>query len=153
LEVGNTLAFDAERLSTLNIADLLMKVTKSVVIHGYSFVKALEHAIKECAALGKHTNILHITPSDVTRYVWAHRDYQPWGTRLSIQCSQCGTLNPWSVVAITVNQCEGYKIECKNTQCSKAGGRRIKPACTFQVMRPENSTIIHVGTGCSWLKI
>jgi hypothetical protein len=151
--VGNAIAFDANRLSTLNASDFLMKVTKSVVIHGFNFAQALEHALKECAVLGKHTNILHITPSRITRYVWGHKAYQPWGTRLSTQCSQCGTLDPWNIVAIKENHREGYSIQCKNTECGKVQGRRSSPAYSFKVMRPENTDLIRVGPGCAWLKM
>jgi hypothetical protein len=67
--VENAIAFDTKQLSTLNASDFLMKVIKSVVIHGFNFAQALEHALKECAVPGKHTNILHITPSYIIHYV------------------------------------------------------------------------------------
>ena len=72
----------------MNIIDLLSKVTQSVVIHTFNFTEALEQMLKENFKLGKSTNVLHFTftPDCVTKYMWAHKEYQPWGHKLPLQC-------------------------------------------------------------------
>ena len=47
LGIENTLAFDAEHLSAVNSVDILMKVIKHTIIHGYQFYDALEHALDQ----------------------------------------------------------------------------------------------------------
>ena len=59
LGVGDALAFDVKYLSTVNTVDLLMKVTKSVVIYRFEFSQALEHSLKQCTTLGRHTYLHH----------------------------------------------------------------------------------------------
>ena len=72
LGMANVLAFDTKHLATFNTADLLLKVTKSTVIHKFRFSKALEHILKS-SSLGKHTNVVHITPLSLIRYLWTHK--------------------------------------------------------------------------------
>ena len=150
------MAFDAPRLSTVNTVDILTKVTKSVVLHSYQFTSALEHTLKQCLTLGKHTNLLHFHSDSVTYYLWAHRDYQPWGKRLPLQCPQCGILNPWA--STFMKDVDGYKLECKNSNCGKVDGRRVKDRFVLQVLRPANSIIIPTGresggAASGWLKL
>ena len=64
--MGNTLAFDAKWLSTINAMHLLSSITQLVVIHGFNFTEALEHTLKESFRLGRHTNVLHFAPNCVT---------------------------------------------------------------------------------------
>lgn len=143
-------------LSTVNTVDILTKVTKSVIIHSYSFPTALEHTLKQCLTLGKHTNILHFHSDGVTYYLWAHRDYQPWGKRLPLQCPQCGILNPWALT--TIKGSNGYKVECKNVKCGEVDGRTVKDHFAFQVLRPDDSTLIPTGresggAASGWLRL
>ncbi len=151
LGVANALAFDSMSLSTVNTVDILTKVTKSVVIHSYSFTPALEHTLKQCLTLGKHTNLLHFHSDTVTYYLWAHRDYQPWGKKLPLQCPNCGILNPWA--SITVK--DGYQLNCKNPKCGEGDS---KTRFAFQVLQPVDSIIIPTGresggAASGWLKL
>lgn len=156
LGVANTLAFNAEYLSTVNTVDLLTKVTKSVVIHGFGFTEALEHSLKQCSTLGRHTGIIHFAHHTITKYLWAHRDYQPWGQTLPLQCPQCGVLDPW--VSVFVKHTQGYRLECNNKDCGKVDGRMLKEPYAFQVMCPADAIILRVGRehgGCAsgWMKL
>jgi len=134
----------------VNTVDLLTKVTKSVVIHGFDFTEALEHTLKQCSMLGKHSGIIHFTPHCITRYIWAHKDYQPWGQRLPLQCSQCGILNPWTIAYLKEQQC--YGVECKNLSCGVIGGRTLYECHSFTVAHPDGSTLLSVGKDYGWLK-
>jgi hypothetical protein len=155
LGTANALAFDATNLATVNTVDLLPQLTKSVVIHGFEFSKALDHNLKSCSSLGVHTNVVHFTPDKITMYRWAHRSYQPWGTKLSLQCRQCGALNPWGAVPYKNNNSQGYRIECRNGDCGKVDGRTEKEPWAFQVERPKDSELIVVNKAASsgWLKL
>ena len=45
LRIENTIAFDTERLSAINLVDVLMKVIKHTIIYGYQFYDMLKHAL------------------------------------------------------------------------------------------------------------
>jgi hypothetical protein len=147
--VADALAFDAPNLTTSNTVELLTKVTKSVVIHGFKFTEALEHALKQCLILGKHTAVIHITPQYVTKYLWAHKKYQPWGVKLSLQCSQCGILNPWLLAF--VGDTQAYGVECKNPCCGRDSNPQKQPKF-FTVLRPEGSILLSCNKEAGWLK-
>ncbi len=153
LGVANALAFDSMSLSTVNTVDILTKVTKSVVIHSYSFTPALEHTLKQCLTLGKHTNLLHFHSDSVTYYLWAHRDYQPWGKKLPLQCPNCGILNPWASTTMK----DGYNFNCKNLKCGEGDSKAVS-RFAFQVLRPVDSIMIPTGresggAASRWLKL
>jgi hypothetical protein len=156
LAVGNALAFDAKRLSAVNTTDLLTKVTKSVIINGFDFSPALEHALKHSPTLGRHTNVLHFSSDAVTHYIWAHKDYQPWGKTSPLQCPQCGILDPWKLTF--VKQIDGYRLECKNPGCGVVDGRRVGKMWAFIVHRPQGCKLLPAGKqsnggGSGWLKL
>ena len=60
------------------------------MIHGFDFTHSLEHVLRESTYLGMHTGIVHFSLGDqedaniskVVKYVWVHRNYQPWGVEL-----------------------------------------------------------------------
>jgi hypothetical protein len=143
-------------LSPVNTVDLFTKVTKSVVINGFDFISALEHTLKQCLTLERHTNVVHIHPSGITKYIWAHRDYQPWGKRLPLQCWECRILNPW--VSTFVKAWEGYKLECKNPSCGMIGSRRVSQCGALDVKKPEGGVLLSTGreskgSASGWLKL
>ena len=149
LGIGNALAFDAEGLSPVLALDLLTNVTKSVVIHGFGFTEALEHTLKQCLTLGKHTSIVHFKPHCVMQYVWAHKDYQPWGHTLPLQCPQCGILNPWTLVYMA----GGYDVKCKNEACRDMSSGIHGGRYSFRVDRPEDSVLVQAGKDSGWLRV
>ena len=148
--MGNTLAFDSEHLSPINTFELLSKVTKAVVIHGFSFIEGLEFGLKECLMLGRHTSVLHFAEDQVCRYVWAHQKTQPWGHPLPLQCPQCGILKPWIVVH--VSHIMGYNVGCCNKDCGTRNGLKKEEPYSFQIHRPACDRVLPAGPGCSWLK-
>jgi len=153
LGIGNALAFTAERLSTVNTADLLTKVTKSVVINGFDFSESLKFGLENSGILGRHTNVVHFTPQEVTRYIWAHKKYQPWGKPAPVQCPQCGILQAWN--SVYMSSPKGYRLECRNPKCGRAAGRE---RMAFQVLFPNGAeffkTGLESGGGISgWLKL
>ncbi|KAN0086259.1 hypothetical protein V8E55_007393 [Tylopilus felleus] len=105
----------ALHLSPVKTVKLLMNVTKSVVLHDFEFVNTLEQALKNATLLGKHSGIIHVA-SRVTKYVWSHKDYQPWGTALPLQCPQCGLLDSWDSIFVR-GGLGAYRFECKGDQC------------------------------------
>jgi hypothetical protein len=152
LGIENTVAFDAERLTTLGASDFVKDVIKSVVIHGFEFDEALkESRTMHCQALGKQTNFLHFSRTFVDKYTWAHRNIQPWGQRLLTQCPQCGILNPWMKPVHVKEGGPAYYATCKNPNCVEPGGRgqRFK----IKVERPENSDFSNCGNDAGWLRL
>jgi hypothetical protein len=147
--VENALAFDAEDFSTVNTAFLLANLTKSLVIEGFEFTSALEHSLKENTMLRKHSAVIHLAPDQVMRYVWAHKEYQPWGRKIPAQCPQCGSLNPWEMAS----QGKGvYGVECKNTDCGVVRGRNSGRPHTFQAICPAGGELLTTSGNGSWMK-
>jgi hypothetical protein len=62
------ITFDAPWLVVQHTSELLMKLTRNVVINGIQFVAALKHILQDMSELGPHTSIVHITPNTATRY-------------------------------------------------------------------------------------
>lgn len=129
-----------------------MRVTKSVVIHGFDFTHALEHVLKESAHLGMHTGVVHFSLGDqgdanvleVVKYVWAHRDYQPWGVELPMQCPQCGAVQKWASVQTRDG---GYMYECVYPRCGYDGNARRAWPHTMTVERPKGATLLKSNGG------
>ncbi|KAM6489444.1 hypothetical protein JOM56_015077 [Amanita muscaria] len=150
--IAHALAFDAPRLSPTMTAEFLMRLTKSYVINGYPFTQALEHLLPDVTELGKHTSIIHFCERDIVKYSWTHREYQPWGVSLPIQCPACGVLQGW----INITKEGGlYGYQCRNSKCQSVGNRRQEPY-SFEVARPLNTTLIKSGNkhaNSSWMKM
>lgn len=132
---------------------MLARLAKNVVVQGFDFAKALENIIGDYSELGRHTAIIHITPSTATRYVWTHREIQPWGVRVPGQCHQCGVLQDW--LSIASDTPGGYVLQCTNEKCGWEGRKRVGERITIAVERPQNSLILHKhkSAGASWMKI
>ena len=96
--------------------------------------------------LRKHSAVIHLAPDKVMRYVWTHKDYQPWGTKLAAQCLWCGSLNPWEIVSVGNGN---YGAECKNLRCR--GGDSGKPY-SFPISRRAGGELLTSSGHGSWLK-
>ena len=97
----------------------------------------------ESPLLGMHTGVVHLAWSQSDnevvllkgcKYVWTHRDRQPWGQPLPIQCPQCGTVQKWSSIYLNDGS---YKFECTYIKCGDRGNKRHGPRHTISVQRPE----------------
>jgi hypothetical protein len=149
LGVSNALAFDAENLLGVNLVDLLFKVTQRVIVRGFEFKQALEFTLKCTDDLGMHSNILHLSSAGVCKYIWAQKDSQPWGQRLSLQCPGCGVFNSWVMVYLSATK--AYSVQCKNAACGKA---RKGERWSFQIEPPpQPRKNISVDTNSQWIKI
>jgi hypothetical protein len=153
LGVANALAFDANRLSTVNTVDLITKVIKSTIIHGFEFSKALQEVLRQCPALGRHTNVYHFAPPSIIKYLWAHKEYQPYGVPCPVQCPQCGILKPWVIIRAKTPQSDGYNLECRNGRCGMVGNMRVKLPYGFRARRPPGSTLLSTAKDGGWLQL
>jgi hypothetical protein len=134
-----------------------MKLTKSVVIHGYQFRKALDYNIRLCPEMGKHTGVIHIAHPIVEKYVWGHKIIQPWGERMPLQCCRCGVLDPWGVPVFKKSSERfpqpSYSMQCKNANCGRSvngGGNRERHS--FKIFRPP--VFESLGSGdFGWLRV
>ncbi|KIM50695.1 hypothetical protein SCLCIDRAFT_144838, partial [Scleroderma citrinum Foug A] len=76
-------------------------LTRLVVIYEFQFTEAIEKVLTESPLLDMHTGVVHLAwresadgadPLKGCKYIWMHRDCQPWGQTLPIQCPKCGTV-------------------------------------------------------------
>ncbi|KAN0082881.1 hypothetical protein V8E55_008676, partial [Tylopilus felleus] len=138
-KVKHAVAFDAPRLQTTSMAELLARLTKRVVLYGLNFTKVIEDILPDMSDLGCHSSIIHFVDGKVVQYIWAHRTIQPWGQRISMQCKQCGVLQEW------VGAClgdESYAYECKYEKCGYKGEDRSVEAHSFVVSCPRNCQVL-----------
>ncbi|KAF8125373.1 hypothetical protein EV363DRAFT_1453937 [Boletus edulis] len=69
----------------------LVILTESVVIRGHSFDDAVPIALANSNELKRHSGVYTLLLStdrklvNTTKYLWAHRDYRPWGKDVPIQ--------------------------------------------------------------------
>ncbi|KAN0085866.1 hypothetical protein V8E55_007000, partial [Tylopilus felleus] len=151
LKFGHVLAFDAPHLITVLTSELLMKLTRNVVVHQIDFVVALKYLLQDISELGKYTSILHITSNAVACYSWSHRDIQPWGQHIPVQYSQCRVVQKWVGVWL---ESGGYSFECANSHCGWVENQKVGEPHKFTVLRPAGVKLLHKRkvTGSSWMK-
>ena len=153
------MAFDSLHLATYNTALLLATLTRKVVINNIEFSAVLDRTLKDCNDLGRHTNVWHFGSQHITKYLWAHKSYQPWGTTAPTQCPSCGIFNPWKQISVGAGDSQGYRMYCKNSLCNTDPGKTPKPKpYNFTIIKPQISETLKVavetgGTGSCWLKI
>ncbi|KAF8122330.1 hypothetical protein EV363DRAFT_1405026 [Boletus edulis] len=91
-----TIAFDAPRFHSTVAWSFLVILTESVVIRGHSFDDAVPIALANSNELKRHSGVYTLLLStdrklvNTTKYLWAHRDYRPWGKDVPIQKSGIG---------------------------------------------------------------
>lgn len=151
-KLKHMLAFDAPRLVTSNTTGLLTKLTRNVVVHHIEFVTALEHLLRDETELGMHTGLVHITPDAAMRYIWTHRQTQPWGKYIPVQCPECFVVQQWATVWLDSST---YSFECINDMCGWKGKKKVAERYQFLAERPEGVELLHMKkvTGASWMKL
>ena len=96
LGFSHALAFDATRLVAPVTCELLMKLTWDIAVNAFDFTHALKTLLQDVCDLSWHMSNVYLTPNGAHCYTWTHRDIQPWGKHLPIQCFQCGVVL-WSL--------------------------------------------------------
>jgi hypothetical protein len=61
--------------------------------------KIMDVVLNASPVAARHTSVVHIKNMGSGRvqkkYIWAHKDMQPWGVPLPPQCENCGAFRPW----------------------------------------------------------
>jgi len=130
-------AFDAKRLQPLVTWPFLVVLTEAVFIEGHCVEEAVKHALGHSNRLGPHSAVYIFTLGkeqggggqsfvDVTKYVWSHVEYRPWGHLLPTQCKTCGCAQQWSRQAL---QNGTYVYRCRYELCGwdTTLGKRVQP--------------------------
>lgn len=85
-----SIAFDARRFHPSTAWSFLITLTEQVVLQGHPCADAVPIALGKSNNLNRHSGIYVLLPSldrkfiNTTRYLWAHRDYRPWGKDLPV---------------------------------------------------------------------
>ncbi|KIJ57945.1 hypothetical protein HYDPIDRAFT_120151 [Hydnomerulius pinastri MD-312] len=159
---SSAIAFDAQHLQPLATWAFLATLTEAVFIEGHRADDAIPHALGHSNRLGPHSGVYLITLSpttsetqkivNVTKYIWSHRDYRPWGTTLPVQCRECGTPQQWAGMKCSDN----YTFECRYEFCGwdPVCQEFVKPRGTYVVEKPEGMQVIPNGKlpSSSWLR-
>ena len=146
------LAFDTARLLTITTSELLMMLTRNVIINGFKFTQTLKFLLQDMSELGRHTSIIHFTSEGMTQYMWTHRDIQPWGEHLPVQCFKCSIIQKW----VSISQEPGsYAYECSNDHCRWVGNRKVGKQLKFVKMCPEGVAFLHKNRAhmSLWMKV
>ncbi|KAF9241130.1 hypothetical protein BU15DRAFT_61086 [Melanogaster broomeanus] len=164
---STSIAFDAERLQPLVAWPFLMLLTEAIVIEGHNATDAVPHALGNSHRLGKHSAVYLMTLAaslptetstdalvDVTKYVWSHQDYRPWGQPLPTQCNVCGSAQRW---ARKVCKDGGYEFRCRYEFCGwdEALGERVRERGMHIVTALGDVDIIKYGKlpDSAWLRM
>jgi len=138
-----------------------MRLTRSVVIYGFQFTEAVEKVLTESPLLGMHTGVVHLVWKESVdgadslegcKYVWTHRECQPWGQLLPIQCPQCGTVQKWHSIYLDDGS---YKFECTYSKCGYHGADREGWRHQIIIQRPEGAIMLPKCNGekGAWMKM
>ncbi|KAF8125344.1 hypothetical protein EV363DRAFT_1453919 [Boletus edulis] len=153
-----TIAFDAPRFHSTVAWSFLVILTESVVIRGHSFDDAVPIALANSNELKRHSGVYTLLLStdrklvNTTKYLWAHRDYRPWGKDVPIQCpSCCATQEKWHRVRSTDPRV--YRFQCKNPHCVSDRLHQVGPYW-FEVKKPKRVKMLSQGKSskAAWTK-
>jgi hypothetical protein len=106
----------------------------------------VERVLGMHSVLGAHSSVVSFAEGKVTTYTWAHPIFQPFGERVSRQCTVCRCLDTLvkKFVVVRIKGAERampesitFKIRCK----AKVGLGKQKTQCSFSKVykQPEGS--------------
>jgi len=99
--------------------DLAQKLVVESVVIDDQFVSSF---LQPSYILARHSSVVHIrrNPQGATissKYVWGHREMQPWGQPLPAQCPECKSFRSWSKRKTRSDKSTAeFRCEAKRTQ-------------------------------------
>lgn len=154
------MAFDAPRLHPSTCWPFVVFLSESMIIDGQDLDSAMPHALANSSKLGRHSGVYTFCRVDdrlvTKRYVWAHRDFRPWGKALPIQCPVCGTPQRWKRKYVQDDSASAYTFYCRYKDCGRdpvTGS--VSHRGQIVVRKPEGIQAISLGKNkCSgWLSV
>lgn len=124
LRFASAVAFDTPRLHPSSCWPFVVFLCESLHTEGQDLQSAMPHALSNSNKLGRHSGVYTFLQLGgqllTTKYIWAHRDYRPWGKVLPVQCPECGTPQRWkrNFVAGT-HEPTYYKFSCRYKDCGR----------------------------------
>ncbi|KAG9312778.1 hypothetical protein JVU11DRAFT_6190 [Chiua virens] len=155
---SSTIAFDAVHLHPSACWPFVVFLIEGVFIEQHAIESAVPHALGHSNKLGQHSGVYLFTRATdrlkITRYVWSHRDFRPWGNILPLQCSFCGTPQQWSRTMDTNNS---YTYECRYQKCGldPRTGQQVHPRGKLTFTKPEGATVLQQGKTrvSAWMRL
>ncbi|KAG8212830.1 hypothetical protein J3R82DRAFT_11128 [Butyriboletus roseoflavus] len=140
-----SVAFDACCFHPSIAWAFLVTLTDLVVLQGHTFPDAVPVTLEQSNNLNRYSRVYVLLLSqdrkiiNTARYLWLHRDYQPWGKDVPMQCPKCGAPQErWSQTA----KHGGYEFKCRNPHCH---GDKVEEQYTFYVKKPKWLTLLPHG--------
>jgi hypothetical protein len=94
--------FTSDSLIPTLLSSLFLDLAQRVIVENFNIDdKLIDVVLNSSPIAARHTSIVHIKLSENgqvqtrKKYVWAHKDMQPWGNPLPPQCERCGAFRPW----------------------------------------------------------
>ena len=122
-------AFTTDSLIPTLLSSLFLDLAQKLIVEGFQIDKNFVRIMLGPALIAaRHTSIVHIikngpgsdTPVSSFKYVWAHREMQPWGRPKPAQCSKCKSFRSWGA-RLPPNNLDGGAFRCeaviKNQVC------------------------------------
>ena len=121
---------------------------EAVFIEQHDVETAVPNALGHSNKLGQHSGVYLLTRATnslkITKYLWAHRDFQPWGCILPLQCPFCGTPQQWECKMATDHL---YTFKCRYRKCGldPKTGKKVRPRGKIVITKPEGARVISQG--------
>jgi hypothetical protein len=137
-------AFTARSLIPALLSSFFLDLAQKVVVESFpidgSFVTTF---LQPSIVLARHTSVVHLKKGidKGSKYVWAHRDMQPWGTPLPAQCPNCKTFRPWGPR-------KSGKDKVATFRCQ---GKYNKSDCNYLFVASIPSNVVH--TTNDWMTV
>jgi hypothetical protein len=113
--------FSAECLIPTLLCSFFLDLAQKLVVESLSIDdQFMSTFLQPSYVLARHSSVIHIKRDDKgairsSKYVWAHRDMQPWGQPLPAQCPQCKSFRSWGKRKNTQSTAE-FRCEAKRKQ-------------------------------------
>ena len=118
-------AFTADGLIPSILSSFLVDVAQRVIVEGFDISKFLFQFLDNAPFVARHTAIIHLANKPGggvvgRKYIWSHKNIQPWGQQLPSQCQECWSFRPWDQGKQAMNgvdmvfRCSGKKFDGSN---------------------------------------
>lgn len=133
-----------------------------MLIEGQDLESAMPRALANSNKLGRHSGVYTFSQVGdqvlTTRYVWADRDFRPWGQTLPAQCPVCGSPQRWKrKYRPGADESAMYEFSCRYMDCGKdlVTGLMLSPRGHIVVRKPQGVKFVPLTKGnCSgWLSV
>jgi hypothetical protein len=119
-QFSDAFAFSEAGLNLRAVVPFLTEFATQVIITGHKTTVALPSLLS--SSTGCHTGIVHFQPTSTgvtaNRFEWLHHEMRPNGSKLPIQCKECGAYRAWVLRKSPTKYNKTLKFKCNTKKCT-----------------------------------